>query len=226
MNETFLIVIVTVAVLAATTVLAIFSVRAARRLSQWTTSRAVVWVAVAVVTLMIVAVLFLFGVTGTTTIESYVEPLAMTGDFKANPLPRTPGMAEGESCWSAEAAVDSRSVVNLRQWRYAQLVEWCGDGSQFLEVLASERSWDSLSPFWDFARYYDVSETQWEDRYLVFSQAEFSFCAVHESFCIDYDEPSLHMSAFGNGTFNVEYQGDLTAGEDSTQVLRTSVWEV
>ena len=224
MNETFLIVIVTVAVLAATTVLVIFSVRAARRLSQWTISRAVVWVAGAVVTLMIVAVLFLFGVTGTTTIESYTEPLPMTGDFKANPLPRTPGMEEGE-CWSAETAVDSHSVVNIRQWRYAQLVEWCGNGSQVLETLASESSWDSLSPFWDFERYHDVSETTWEDRHLAYSQAQFRFCAVLDSFCILEDNPSLHMSAFGNGTFNVEYQGDWPAGEESTQVLRTSLWE-
>ena len=224
MNETFLIVIVTVAILAATTVLAIFSVRAAIRLSQWTTSRTVVWVAVAVVALMIVAVLFLFGVTGTTTIESYTEPLPMTGDFKANPLPRTPGMAEDE-CWSAEAAVDSRSVVNLRQWRYSQLVEWCGNGSQVLETLASESSWDSLSPFWDFERYHDVSETTWENRHLAYSQAQFRFCAVLDSFCILEDNPSLHMSAFGNGTFNVEYQGDWPAGEESTQVLRTSLWE-
>ena len=227
MNETFLIVIVTVAVLAATTVLAIFSVRAARRMSQWTLSRAVLWrvVAAVVVVVALLVVVALFGLTGTTTIESYTEPLPMTGDFKAAPLPGTPGMAEGESCWSAEAAVDSRSLVNLRKWRYAQLVEWCGNGSEILEVLASERSWDTLSPFWEFERYHDVSETTWEDRYLAYSQAQFRFCAVLDSFCILEDNPSLHMSAFGNGTFNVEYQGDWPAGEESTQVLRTSLWE-
>ena len=226
MNETLLIVVLVVAVLLVTTVLATFAVRAASRLSQWTISRAVVWrvvaAAVAVVVLLVVA--GLFGKTTTTTIESYTVPLPTTGDFKATPLPGTPGMAEGDSCWSAEAAVDSRSLVNLRQWRYVQLVEWCGNGSHVLETLESESSWDSLSPFWDFVRHHDVSETEWEDRYLAYSQAEFRFCAVLDSFCISHDYPSLHMTAYANGTFNAEYHGEWTAGNDTTQVLRTSLW--
>ena len=217
-------VVLIVAVLVVTAILAIFAVRAARRLSQGTFSPVVVWVVIAVVALLVVAPLF--GLTGTTTTESSVEPLPMTdtGDFKAAPLPGTPGMAEGESCWSAEAAVDSRSVVNLRQWRYAQLVEWCGNGSQILEVLASERSWDSLSPFWDFERYHDVSETEWDDRYFAYSQAKFKACIVLDSFCIVDNDPSLELTAYANGTFNVEYDGDWTADDDTTLVPRTSVW--
>lgn len=222
MNETLLIVIVLVAILAVATVLAIFSVRAAKRLSQGTSSTAVVWVVVAAVVAVIVVVA-LFGVTGTTTTESYTEPLPMTGNFEATPLQRTPGMAEGE-CWSAEAAVDSRSFVNLRQWRYAQLVEWCGNGSQIIGTPENVRSWDTFSPFWDFVRYLHVSDTEWEDRYFAFSQAKFRFCAVAESFCTTQDDPSLSMTAFGNGTFNVEYHGDWAAGEERTLVLRTSVW--
>ena len=223
MNETLLMVIVLVTILAVATVLAIFSVRAAKRLSQGAFSPVVVWVVVAVVALIVVAVLFLFGVTGTITTESYTEPLPMTGNFEATPRPRTPGMTEGE-CWSAEAAVDSRSVVNLRQWRYSQLVEWCGNRSQVVGIPTSRRSWDTLSPFWDFARYHDISDAEWEDRYLVSSQAKFRFCVVLESFCILEDNPSLHMSAFGNGTFNAEHHWDWIVGEESTQVLRTSLW--
>ena len=223
MDETLLIVILIVAMLAVTMVLATFAVRAARRLSQGTFSPAVVCVAGAAVAVMIVVVLFM-GSWGTTTTESYTEPLPVTGDFKATPLPRTPGMAEGESCWSAEAAVDSRSVANLRQWRYAQFVEWCGNRSQIVGTPANVRSWDSLSPFWDFSRYLDDSETEWEDRYLVSSQAKFRFCAVLEYFCIVEDYPSLGMTAFGNGTFNVEYHGDWTAAEERTHVVRTSLW--
>lgn len=223
MNETLSIVVLIVAILAVTTVLSMLAVRAARRLSQGTFSPVVVWVVVAVVALMVVVALF--GVTGTTTTESYVEPAPMTGDFRATPLPRTPDMAEGETCWSAEAAVDSRSVVNLRQWRYVQFVEWCGDGSQIVGTPENVRSWDSFSPFWDFTRYHDVAETQWEDRYFAYSQAEFRFCAAMESFCIVEDYPSLDVTVFGNGTFNVEYQGEWTAGEERTQVLRTPLWE-
>ncbi len=222
MNETFLIVVLIIATLAVASVLSILAVRAARRLSQGTFSPVVVWVVLAVVVLMVLAALF--GVTGTTTTESFVEPAPMTGDFRATPLPRTPGMEEGESCWSAEAAIDSRSVVNLRQWRYAQLVEWCGDGSQIVGTPENVRSWDSFSPFWDFARYHDVSEGQWEDRYFAFSQAKFRFCVLLESFCIDEDNPFLDMTAFGNGTFNVENYWDWTVGGDTTQVLRTSLW--
>ena len=223
MNETFSIVILIIAILAVTTVLSILAVHAAKRLSQRTFSPVVVSVVVvAVVALM--AVVALFGLTGTTTTESFTEPLPMTGDFEATPLARAPGMAEGEHCWSAEASVDSRSVVNLRQWRYAQFVDWCGDGTQIVDAPGSDRSWDSLSPFWDFAHYHNVSEAQWDDRYLVFSQAKFRFCAVLDSFCIVDDDPSLKMTAFGNGTFNVEYRGDRAAGEETTLVLRTSAW--
>ena len=222
MNETFSIVIRIIAILAVTTVLSILAVRASRRLSKGTFSPVVVWVVVAVVVLM--AFVALFGLTGTTTTESYTEPLPMTGDFTATPLPRAPGMAEGEHCWSAEATVDSRSVVNLRQWRYAQFVEWCGDGTQVVGAPANTRSWDTLSPFWDFERYHDVSETQWNDRYFIFSQAKFRYCAVLDTFCVIEDNPALEMTAFGNGTFNVEYHWDWTAGEETTLVLRTSAW--
>ncbi len=222
MNETLLIVILVVAMLAVTTVLSFLAVRAARWLSQGTFLPVAVCGVVVILAMIVVVVLF--GVAGTTITESYTEPAPMTGDSRATPLPRSPGLEEGETCWSAEAAVDSRSVVNLRQWRYVQLVEWCGDGSQIVEILKNERSWDSLSPFWDFERYHDVSETQWDDRYFVFSQAKFRFCAVLESFCILEDNPSLDMTAYANGTFNAEYHWDWIAGEDSTQVLRTSVW--
>ena len=226
MNETLLILVLVVAVLAVTTVLATFAVRAARRLSKWTISRAVVWrvVAAVVVVVALLVVAPLFGLTGTTTTESSVEPAPITGEFRATPLPKTPRMAEDETCWSAEAAVDSRNDVNLRQWRYAQLVEWCGNGSQILEVLASERSWDSLSPFWDFERYHDVSETEWDDRYFAYSQAKFKACIVLDSFCIVDNDPSLELTAYANGTFNVEYHGDWTADDDTTLVQRTSVW--
>ena len=220
MNETFSIVVLVAAILAVTTVLSILAVRVPRRLSKGTFSPLVVWAVVGVVALM--AVVALFGVTCTTTTESYTEPLPMTGDFTATPLPRAPGMAEGEHCWSAEATVDSRSVVNLRQWRYAQFVEWCGDGTQIVGTPANTRSWDSLSPFWDFARYHYVSDTQWDDRYFVFSQAQFRYCGVLDTFCVIEDNPALGMTAFGNGTFNVEYRGDWAAGEERTQVLRTS----
>ncbi len=223
MNETLLIVVLIIATLAVTSVLSIFAVRAARRLSQGTFSPVVVWVVLAVVALMVLAALF--GLTGTTTTESFVEPAPMTGDFRATPLPGTSGMEEGESCWSAEAAIDSRSVVNLQQWRYAQLVEWCGDGSQIVGTPKSLRSWDSFSPFWDFERYHDVSETQWDDRYFAYSQVKFGFCAVGEYFCILEDNPALQVTAFGNGTYNVEYQGERAAGEEGTHVLRTSLWE-
>ena len=227
MNETLLIVVLVVAALAVTTVLATLAVRAASRLSQWTVSRAALWrvVAAVVVVVALVVVLSLFGLTGTTTTESSVELLPLTGDFTATRLPNSPGLAEGGTCWSAEAAVESRSVVNLRQWRYVQLVEWCGNESQILETLANENSWDSLSPFWDFARYLNVSETTWEDRYLAYSQAEFRFCAVLDSFCISHDYPSLDMTAFANGTFDVDSHGDWPAGGESAQVLRTSLWE-
>lgn len=227
MNETLLIVVLILAVLAVTIVLAIFAVRAARRLSRGTFSPALVCAAVAVPAVAVVVLVLVLtgGLWGTTITESYTEPLPMTGELDATPLSRTPAMAEGESCWSAEAAVDSRSLVNLRQWRYAQFVEWCGDGSRIFGTPKNVRSWDTLSPFWDYARYLDVSESTWEDRYFVYSQAEFRFCVVLESLCIDQDYPLLDMTAFGNGTFNVEYHWDWIAGEESTQVLRTSLWE-
>ena len=80
-NATFLIVVLIIAMLAVTTVLAIFAVRAARRLSQWTFPPAVVRVVVAVVAPLVVAVRFILG-WGTTTTESYTEPAPMTGEFK------------------------------------------------------------------------------------------------------------------------------------------------
>lgn len=225
MDGTLLTVVLVLAALVVTVVLAILSVRSARRLSQGTFSPVVVWVVLAVVALIVGVGLFGLAVTTTTTTESFTEPASMTGDFKATPAPRKPGMVEGENCWSVEAAVDSRSVANFQQWRYAQLVEWCGDGSQIVGAPKSVRSWDSFSPFWDFERYHDDSETQWDDRYFAYSQVKFEFCAVGKYFCILEDNPALKVTSFGNGTYNVGYQEEWAAGEERTQVLRTSLWE-
>ena len=153
-------------------------------------------------------------------------PVPVTGDYQATPLPRSPGMPDGESCWYAEPAVDSRSVVNIPQWRYAQGVEWCGDGSRIVGTPLPMRSLDALDPFWAFERYHDVSEGEWgPERYLVFSQAKFRFCVVLQALCINEENPSLRMAVYGNGTFNVERHGDWTAGEETVEVVRTSVWE-
>ena len=224
-DETFVTVILILAILAAIPAGVIVAVYAAKRLGPVTFSPAVPWVLVALAVLLIgAALLFLLPVSFTS--ESYSEPAPALGDFQATPLPRSPGMADGESCWFAEPAVDSRSVANIPQWRYAQRVEWCGDGSRIVGTPIQERSWDTLAPFWKFVRYHDVSEGEWGvERYRVFSQAKFGFCAVLQALCIDDDDPSLGMTVFGNGTFNVEYKGDWTAGEETVQVLRTSVWE-
>ena len=203
----------------------IAAVYAAKRLSSMTFSPVVPWALVAVVVLVI-AVALLFVLPVRTTSESYSEPAPATGDFQATPLPRSPGMADDVSCWYAEPAVDSRSVANVPQWRYVQAVEWCGDGSRIVGTPLPMRFLDALAPFWAFERYHDVSEGEWgSERYLVFSQAKFRFCVVLQALCIDDDDPSLEMIVFGNGTFDVEYHGEWTAGEETVQVVRTSVWE-
>ena len=224
-DETFVTVILILAILIAIPAGVIVAVYAAKRLGPVTFSPAVPWVLVALAVLLIgAALLFLLPVSFTS--ESYSEPAPASGDFQATPLPRSPGMADGESCWFAEPAVDSRSVANIPQWRYAQRVEWCGDGSRIVGTPVQKRSWDTLAPFWTFERYHDVSEGEWGvERYRVFSQAKFRFCAVLQALCIDDDDPSLGMTVFGNGTFNVEYHGDWPAGEEKVHVVRTSVWE-
>ena len=189
-----------------------------------TFSPVIPWVLVAAVVLLIgAALLFLMPVKYTS--ESYSEPAPVTGDFQATPLPRSPGMAEDESCWYAEPAVDSRSLANIPQWRYAQRVEWCGDGSRIVGTPLETRSLDALAPFWKFERYHQASEGGGVHSYRVFSQAKFKFCAVLKALCIDDDDPSLGMTVFGNGTFNVEYHGEWTAGEETVEVVRTSVLE-
>lgn len=224
-DETFVTVILILAILAAIPAGVIVAVYAAKRLSPVTFSPVVPWVLVAIVVLMIGAAL-LFLMPFSTTSESYSELASVTGDFQATPLPRSPDMAEDESCWYAEPAVDSRSVANIPQWRYAQRVEWCGDGSRIVGTPVQDRSLDTLAPFWAFERYLDVSQGEWgEERYVVGSQAKFRFCAVLQALCIGDDDPSLRMTVFGNGTFNVEYHGDWTAGEERVQVVRTSMWE-
>ena len=224
-DATFVTVALILAILAAIPAGVIVAVYAAKRLSPVTFSPVVPWALVAVVVLLIGAAL-LFLLLGYTTSESYSEPAPVTGDFQAAPLPRSPGMADDESCWYAEPAVDSRSLVNIPQWKYAQRVEWCGDGSQIVDTPFQTRSWDTLAPFWAFERYHDVSEGEWgPERYLVFSQAKFRFCAVLQALCIHGDDPSLEMTAFGNGTFNVQHHDEWTAGEETVEVVRTSFWE-
>ena len=223
-DETFVTVILILAILAAIPAGVIVAVYTAKRLGPVTFSPVIPWVLVAAVVLLIgAALLFLMPVKYTS--ESYSEPALVTGDFQATPLPRSPGMAEDESCWYAEPAVDSRSLANIPQWRYAQRVEWCGDGSRIVGTPLETRSLDALAPFWKFERYHQASEGGGVHSYRVFSQAKFRFCAVLQALCIDDDDPSLRMTVFGNGTFNVEYKGDWTAGEETVQVLRTSVWE-
>ena len=224
-DETFVTVILILAILAAIPAGVIVAVYAAKRLGPVTISPVIPWVLVAGAVLLIgAALLFLLPVSYRSGGSS--EPAPVTGDFQATPLPRSPGMAEDESCWYAEPAVDSRSVANIPQWTYVQRVEWCGDGFRIVGTPIHRRSWDTLKPFWSFERFFDVTEGEWgHERYLVFSQAKFRFCAVLQALCIDDDDPSLRMTVFGNGTFNVEYKGDWTAGEETVQVLRTSVWE-
>ena len=224
-DETFVTVILILAILAAIPAGVIVAVYTAKRLSLVTISPVIPWVLVAGAVLLIgAALLFLLPVSYRSGGSS--EPAPVTGDFQATPLPRSPGMAEDESCWYAEPAVDSRSVANIPQWTYVQRVEWCGDGFRIVGTPIHRRSWDTLKPFWSFERFFDVTEGEWgHERYLVFSQAKFRFCAVLQALCIDDDDPSLRMTVFGNGTFNVEYKGDWTAGEETVQVLRTSVWE-
>ena len=224
-DQTFVTVILILAILAAIPAGVILAVYVAKRLSPVTFSPVVPWVLVAGAVLLIgAALLFLLPVSYRSGGSS--EPAPVTGDFQATPLPRSPGMAEDESCWYAEPAVDSRSVANIPQWTYVQRVEWCGDGFRIVGTPIHRRSWDTLKPFWSFERFFDVTEGEWgHERYLVFSQAKFRFCAVLQALCIDDDDPSLRMTVFGNGTFNVEYKGDWTAGEETVQVLRTSVWE-
>ena len=224
-DATFVTVVLILAILAAVPAGVIVAVYAAKRLSPVTFSPIVPWVLVAVVILMIVAAL-LFLIPVRTTSESYSEPAPVTGDFEAALLPRSPDMAENESCWYAEPAVDSRSLVNIPQWRYTQGVEWCGDGSRIVGTPLLMRSLDSLDPFWAFERYHHVSEGEWgPERYIVFSHAKFRFCVVLQALCLDDDDPSLDMTVFGNGTFNVEYHDDWTAGDETIQVVRTSLWE-
>ena len=224
-DMTFVTVVVILAILAAIPAGVIVAVYVAKRLSSVTFSAVVPWVLVAAVALLVAAAL-LFLVPVTTTTEGSYEPAPVTGDIQATPLSRSPGMADDESCWYAEPAVDSRSVANIPLWRYAQRVEWCGDGSVIVGTPVQERAWDALAPFWAFERDHDVSEGEWgPERYGVFSQAKFRFCAVPRAFCIDDDDPSLWMTVFGNGTFNVEYHGDWTAGEGTVEVVRTSLWE-
>ena len=217
--------ILILAILAAIPAGVIVAVYAAKRLSQVTISPVIPWVLVAAVVLLIgAALLFLMPVTYTS--ESYSEPAPVTGDFQATPIPRSPGLEEEESCWYAEPAVDSRSLVNIPQWRYAQRVEWCGDGSRIVGTPTQKRSWDTLAPFWTFERYHYASEGGGGVYpYHVFSQAKFRLCVVLRALCIDDDDPSLGMTVFGNGTFNVEHHGDWTAGEEMIEVVRTSVWE-
>ena len=224
-DETFVTVILILAILAAIPAGVIAAVYAAKRLSSMTFSPVVPWALVAVVVLLI-AVALLFVLPVRTTSESYSEPAPVTGDFQAAPLPRSPGMADDVSCWYAEPAVDSRSVANIPQWRFVQGVEWCGDGSRIVGTPLVMRSFDTLSPFWAFERYHHVSEGEWgPERYNIFSQAKFRFCAILQALCLDDDDPSLRMTVFGNGTFNVEYHEQWTAGEETVQVVRTSVWE-
>ena len=224
-DETFVTVILILAILAAIPAWVIVAVYAAKHLSPVPFSPVVLWVLVVVVALMIVgALLFLL----LRPIESWSihVPVPVTGDYQATPLPRSPGMPDGESCWYAEPAVDSRSVVNIPQWRYAQRVEWCGDGSRIVGTPVHRRSSDTFAPFWTFERFFDVSEGEGSpERYHVFSQVKFRFCAVPQVLCINEDNPSLRMAVYGNGTFNVERHGDWTAGEETVEVVRTSVWE-
>ena len=224
-DETFVTVILILAILAAIPAGVIAAVYTAKRLSPVTFSPVVPWALVAVVVLLIAsALLLMFPVT--TTSESYSEPAPVTGDFQAAPLPRSAGTADDVSCWYSEPAVDSRSVANIPQWRYAQRVEWCGDGSRIVGTPLETRSFDALSPFWAFERYHDVSEGEWGlVRYHVFSQAKFRFCVVIQALCLDDDDPSLDVIVFRNGTFNVEYHDEWTAGEETVHVLRTPVWE-
>lgn len=224
-DGTFVTVILILAILAAIPAGVIAAVYAAKRLSPVTFSPVVAWVLVAAAVLLFgAALLFLLPVTYTS--EESVEPAPVTGEFQATPFPRSPGMTDDESCWYAEPAVDSRSVVNIRQWRYSQRVEWCADGSRIVGTPLHERSWDTLAPFWNFERYHSVSEGGWgPERYNVFSQAKFRWCAVLKALCIHDDDPSLRMTVFGNGTFNVEYHDEWTAGEETVEVVRTSVLE-
>ena len=225
-DTTFVTVVLILAILTAIPAGIIAAVYVAKRLSPLTISPVVPWALVALAVLLIAAAL-LFLLPGYTTSESYSEPAPVTGDFQARPLPRSPGMADDESCWYAEPAVDSRSVANIPQWRYVQRVEWCGDGSKIVGTPFQTRYWDTLAPFWAFERYHHVSEGEWgSERYLVFSQAKFRFCVVLQALCIGGgDDPSLDMIVFGNGTFNVEYHDDWTAGEETVEVVRTSFWE-
>ena len=224
-DTTFVTVVLIIAVLAAIPAGVILAVYAAKRLSPVTFSPVVPWVVVvAAVLLIVAALLFLLPVRYTS--EGSIEPAPVTGDFQATMLPRSPDMADDESCWYAEPAVDSRSLVNFPQWRLTQFVEWCGDGSQIIGTPLQGRSLDALDPFWAFERYHDVSEGEWgPERYLVVSQAKFRFCVFLQAFCLDDDDPSLEMIVFGNGTFNVQHHDEWTAGEETVEVVRTSFWE-
>ena len=224
-DVTFVTVILVLAILAAIPAGVIAAVYAAKRLSPVTFSPVVPWVLVAIVLLLIgAALLFLLPVTYTS--EESIVPAPVTGEFQAIPLPRSAGMADDESCWYAEPAVDSRSLANIPQWRYAQRVEWCGDGAKIIGAPVQERSWDTLAPFWGFERYHDVSESGGGVHpYHVFSQAKFGYCAIPGLVCMSEDDPSLSLMVFGNGTFNVEHHGEWTAGDETVEVVRTSVWE-
>ena len=224
-DEIFVMVILILAILAAIPAGVIAAVYAAKRLSRATVPPVVLWALVAVWVLILVAAL-LFFMPFTTTHESYSEPAPTTGDYQATPLPRSSGMADDESCWYAEPAIDARSLVNIPQWRYVQRVEWCGDGSRIVGTPVHRRSWDTLAPFWTFERHRDVSEGEWgSERYLVFSQAKFRFCTIPQVLCLNEENPSLGMAVYGNGTFYTERDGRWMAEKKTVEVVRTSVWE-
>ena len=224
-DGTFVSIVLILAISVALPAWVIVAIYAAKHLSPKPFSPVVLRVLVAVVALMVVGALLFLLLMPITSLSIHV-PIPTTGDHQATPLPRSSGMADDESCWYAEPAVDSRSLVNIPQWRYVQRVEWCGDGSRIVGAPVHRRSWDTLAPFWTFERHRDVSEGEWgPERYHVFSQAKFMFCTIPQVLCLNEENPSLGMAVYGNGTFYAERDGRWTGEKKTVEVVRTSVWE-
>ena len=128
-----------------------------------------------------------------------------TGDFHGTPLPKASSMGDEVSCWSAERAGTSRSVVSIPKWSFHQRIDWCGDGTRIAGDPVQEVSWNTYLPFWTFEGYHDVSEGQWGvDRYSAHSGVKLRFCTIPLVLCVAHDYPEIDMTVFANGTFDFE----------------------
>ena len=136
-------------------------------------------------------------------------PPPILRNHQGTPVQNRAGMSDGESCWYADHTYIGRSMFGIRLWSYYQRVEWCGDGTLIVGNLKQSRAWDTHVPFWTFGGHLDFSEGggAGEDRYSAFSQGKFKFCTFPRAVCIEEDNPWIHMTVFGDGTFGSASSG-------------------